>query len=316
MTKVKLIIFIFITTFALSACNQKPENTYQITETYKIESATDKITYLSVDLPITYGYQSIGDIEVQNVEEYSYEQKGDYQTLNTHIKGNGDEITVVVKYEITLAKGNISWHETVDNQYLNPSELIDSEDQKIIETAKSLIVKDDNLKTAKNISKFVSDNIQFDTTEKINQRSLKASEVLDNKQGVCYDYANLLTALLRAADIPTKSTGGLSVKNLSQSSDWSSQAGSHAWVEFYIDGQWYFDDPSWGNKYFMNSDGYHISYGTSIININSQEYKDHIQKYDNEDFYIIGAMTAPIKFTAWSEDENAAIIPRVDIIKK
>ncbi|NMB44383.1 MAG: hypothetical protein GX995_09680 [Clostridiales bacterium] len=33
-------------------------------------------------------------------------------------------------------------------------------------------------------------------------------------------------------------------------------------------------------------------------------------------YHIIASMTSPIRFTAWSDDENATIIPRVDITKK
>ncbi len=173
----------------------------------------------------------------------------------------------------------------------------------------------DALKTAKRISNYVSRKIKFDNSTKINQDPLKASEVLQLKKGVCSDYANSMTALLRAAGIPARSVGGLVLNRLGNSSDWSSPAGAHAWVEFYIDGNWYFADPTWGNRYFMNSNGYHLSYGTAI-DIFSQEYKDTIDKIKSEGFHIIGSMTSPIRFTAWSDDENATIVPRVDITKK
>jgi hypothetical protein len=41
-----------------------------------------------------------------------------------------------------------------------------------------------------------------------------------------------------------------------------------------------------------------------------------MHKLEDEGFFIIGAMTAPIKFIAWSDDENTTIVPRVDISKK
>jgi hypothetical protein len=310
------LIIIIIAIIIFSSCNNKKDNIYQITETYSILSAKNKTTYLSVDLPITYGYQSISNIEVLNTDYYFFEQKDGYQTLNAHLQGDGEEKTIILNYDITLSKGNINWDDNVNDQYLNPSEFIDSDNKKIIESAKSLIVKNDDLDTAKNISKYVSRKIKFDTSIKINQDSLKASEVLEVKKGVCVDYSNLMTALLRAAGIPAKSVSGLVFNRLSNSSDWSSPAGSHAWVEFCVDGEWYFDDPTWGNRYFMNSDGYHLSYGTQIGNINSQEYKNVIHKLEDDGFFIIGAMTAPIKFIAWSDDENTIIVPRVDISKK
>lgn len=313
MKRFRLIIFCVIAIIILSSCNNKKDNMYQITETYRILSTNSNTTYLSVDLPISYGYQSISNIEVLNADHYFFEQKDGYQTLNAHLQGDGEENIIILNYDISLSKGNINWDDNVNSQYLKPSEFIDSDNKNIVASAKSLIVENDDFKTAKNISEYVSNEIQFDYSEKINQDILKASEILDNKKGVCGDYSNLMTALLRAAGIPAKSVGGLVFNQLSNSSDWSSPAGSHAWVEFYTDGKWYFDDPTWGNRYFLNSDGYHLSYGASISNINSQEYKNVIHKLEEDGFFIIGAMTAPIKFIAWSDDENTTIVPRVDI---
>lgn len=313
MRKFSLIILIFI--IFISSCTHEQVNTYQIIETYKILSPNNKPVYLSIDLPITYGYQSISNLEVLNADDYFLEQNDGYQTLYAQLKGDGGEKTIILEYDITLFKGNINWDNDINNEYLNPSELIDSENEEIIETARALMDESDALKTAKRISNYVSRKIKFDNSTKINQDPLKASEVLQLKKGVCSDYANSMTALLRAAGIPARSVGGLVLNRLGNSSDWSSPAGAHAWVEFYIDGNWYFADPTWGNRYFMNSNGYHLSYGTAI-DIFSQEYKDTIDKIKSEGFHIIGSMTSPIRFTAWSDDENATIVPRVDITKK
>ena len=85
------LIIIIIAIIIFSSCNNKKDNIYQITETYSILSAKNKTTYLSVDLPITYGYQSISNIEVLNTDYYFFEQKDGYQTLNAHLQGDGEE---------------------------------------------------------------------------------------------------------------------------------------------------------------------------------------------------------------------------------
>lgn len=302
--------------FVLVSCNNQKDNTYQIIETYRITSSKGSTSSLSVELPISYGYQTIGDIRIENVDSYSYEQKDGYQTLLVDIKGEGTEKIITITYEVTLLNGVNNWNGDTSDEYLMPSEYIDSDNQSIVDVVKDLLIEGDDYKTAQNISKYVSQKIKFDNSTKINQKTLLASEVLANKEGVCGDYANVMTALLRASGIPARSISGLVFNDLKTSSDWTSPAGSHSWVEFYVNGKWYFDDPTWGNRYFANTDGYHLSYGTQPVSLDSNVFQEMIKEIENKKFKVIGAMTAPIKFVAWSDDLNATIIPKVDIIKQ
>ena len=63
--------------------------------------------------------------------------------------------------------------------------------------------------------------------------------ILANKKGICFDYAALMTAMLRCQDVPTKLVVGYS------------GSAYHAWINTYIDGQgWvngviYFDGQQW-----------------------------------------------------------------------
>lgn len=309
------LLLLGILTFLIS-CNNSKSNTYQVIETYRITSSSGTTSFLSVELPISYGYQYIGDIEIKNVDGYYFEQKDYYQTLYADIEGDGTEKTITITYDVTLFKGKYNWSDDATDEYLLPSEFIDSDNQSIIDIAKTLIVEGDDYQTAKNISEYVSKNIEFDYSTKINEKINTASETLEVKEGVCLDYANLMTALLRVSGIPAKKISGLALKRLNESSDWSSPAGSHAWVEFYANGKWYFDDPSWGDRNFDYSDGYHLSYGTQPTYIYLKEYQSMIHEIESNGFTILGAMTAPIKYTAWSEDKNASVIPKVDITKK
>lgn len=55
-----------------------------------------------------------------------------------------------------------------------------------------MIIKGDKYKTEQNISKYVSKIIEFDDSIKTNQKTLKSSEVLESKKGVCGDYAKII----------------------------------------------------------------------------------------------------------------------------
>lgn len=171
----------------------------------------------------------------------------------------------------------------------------------------------------KNISAFVSKTVKAETGQRINHTTLPASGILKQKTGVSTDYANLMTAMLRAAGIPARHVSGLVFNRMTEAADWSHPASSHAWVEFYADGKWHFADPTWGNLYFDRSGGFHLSYREELVDISTVEFKgwfEEFQKSVEDDGYkIIGAMTAPMKFTAWSEDHNAWIISRVEVTK-
>jgi hypothetical protein len=64
--------------------------------------------------------------------------------------------------------------------------------------------------------------------------------VLANKRGVCAEFSNLLTALLRVSSIPTRYVTGYSYSEIDK------QFVGHAWVEVLLDnGNWVAFDPTW-----------------------------------------------------------------------
>ncbi|MCC8025416.1 MAG: transglutaminase-like domain-containing protein [Clostridium sp.] len=89
---------------------------------------------------------------------------------------------------------------------------------------------------------YVINNITYDTAKAASVQSgylPNVDVVLSQKKGICFDYAALMTAMLRSQDIPTKLVVGYS-GNL-----------YHAWISVYLEGQgWvddviYFDGTSW-----------------------------------------------------------------------
>lgn len=124
-----------------------------------------------------------------------------------------------------------------------------------------------------NVYNFVVNNFTYDTALANSVQSgylPDIDHVLARKQGICFDYAAVMTAMLRSQNIPTKLVVGYT--------------GSlyHAWVNVYIDGQgWvdniiYFDGYEWklmdptfassgGNdpsvkEYIKNSSNYKAKY--------------------------------------------------------
>lgn len=297
-----------ISIFKLFGCNpasvQKKD--YQVTETYNIAAVDGAITYLSVNLPLNYGYQEIGNIEVTGAEEYTISEEDGYREFNAVI--NGSEIVTLV-YSIHLSKGNVVWNNVMLDSYTQPAEFIDSDNDEIVKAAKSLIGSNDD-ETAKNIFTYVVKNIKFIRNGE-SDLIWTASDILKNKIGICKDYANLMTAMLRAAGIPAKAVNGLVLNDLKEPTEWmsSAQNGSHAWVEFYSGGEWHFADPTWGKRYFNNADGYHLSYGTEPMTA-AASYREKISRIESDGYFIIGAMTAPLKFLAYSDDKNTAITPK------
>ena len=100
----------------------------------------------------------------------------------------------------------------------------------------------DEIGVVTNVYNYVINNITYDTTKAASVQSgylPNVDQVLAQKTGICFDYAALMTAMLRSQDIPTKLvigySGGL----------------YHAWVNVYIDNiGWvdnfiYFDGHNW-----------------------------------------------------------------------
>ena len=100
----------------------------------------------------------------------------------------------------------------------------------------------DQLEVVSNVYNYVINNVTYDTAKASSVQSgylPNVDVVLAQKKGICFDYAALMTAMLRSQDIPTKLVVGYT-GNL-----------YHAWINVYLEGQgWvdniiYFDGNSW-----------------------------------------------------------------------
>ena len=84
------------------------------------------------------------------------------------------------------------------------------------------------------ISHWVHGYIKYDKS--MTDRYLTTSQILEEKRGVCVEYATLFSSLARSLGYPTRFVGGLAYTNNSFR--------GHMWVEVYI-GRWIPFDPTW-----------------------------------------------------------------------
>ncbi|HEY8909382.1 MAG TPA: transglutaminase-like domain-containing protein [Desulfosporosinus sp.] len=88
--------------------------------------------------------------------------------------------------------------------YLKSSEIIDYDNETIKEIARQLSEEiEDEVETIRTAYNFVRDNVHHSADINGQIVTCKASEVLREKQGICYAKSHLLAAILRSLGIPT-----------------------------------------------------------------------------------------------------------------
>ncbi len=133
----------------------------------------------------------------------------------------------------------------MDEKYLSPTEIIDSDHPSIIEYVKKITGATENNQVNIAVKLFYAarDDIRYDPyTPFYLPEHYKASNILKNKRGFCVCKASLLCALGRAAQIPSR-IGFADVKNHLATKQLIEFLGSdlfvyHGFTEFYLDGKW------------------------------------------------------------------------------
>jgi Transglutaminase-like enzymes, putative cysteine proteases len=116
--------------------------------------------------------------------------------------------------------------------YLKGSEILDFQNYKIQEKALELSRNSKNqFETIKNIYEFVRDEIHHSLDIGCQQVTFKASEVLNNAQGICFAKSNLLAAMLRFLGVPT----GFCYQRLTHEGGYI----LHGLNAVFLDNEWY-----------------------------------------------------------------------------
>ena len=136
--------------------------------------------------------------------------------------------------------------------FIRPNQYVDYEDAaNTIAQAKKLVGKEkDNMKKVQKIYDFVVKNLTYDydlatkvAAGQMNGYLPNLDSVLKAKKGICFDYAALMTGMLRSQGVPCKLVLGYVPSN--------GKEVYHAWINVWseesgwVDGAIYFDGASW-----------------------------------------------------------------------
>ncbi len=160
-------------------------------------------------------------------------------TISAYENIEGDRYSPLFSFEIDVVLEN----ETLP--FLFPSQLsdYDAQTKAVLESFELTKDLDTELERVKAIYDYVVTNYEYDFEKQQAVRGEYVLPVLDEtydlKTGICFDYASITTAMLRAIHIPTRLVTGYV------------EEGYHAWVEVYIENiGWinpkiYFENKTW-----------------------------------------------------------------------
>jgi hypothetical protein len=117
---------------------------------------------------------------------------------------------------------------------LEPTDYLQSEDEKIVDLAKRAIgTTDDACEAGRQIVAYVDGYI---TQKDLSVGYASAAEVAQSRQGDCSEHAILAAAMCRAVGIPARVVCGVVYADSFLSKQ--SIFGGHMWTEVYLDGEW------------------------------------------------------------------------------
>lgn len=147
--------------------------------------------------------------------------------------------------------------------FLYPNQYVSfNKESRLVREAEKLTDGLDDMDSVTAIYDFITSTVTYDyqKAENVAYGYLPdADKVIEEKKGICFDYASLMAAMLRSQGIPTKLEVGY--------------AGSayHAWVSVYIDGEGWID-----NAAQFDGDGWHIMDPTFAASIGKKDTDDYI----------------------------------------
>ncbi len=293
---------------------------YRIHERYTFSNpGSDSTLALGVLLPKSGPYQQVTAPETSGARPVETRQNNQTQALLFETTLPPGDTTVDIAYTGTLRQGSARWEAPTTPADLAEQPGIEVNAPGIQALAKQMPGVDESAIYER--FRHTAQALNWPTGSRINVQS-SAVTALSEGIGGCTEFSYLFTALNRAAGVPTRSISGLAFPAtlppfVETSATWSHPGGAHAWAEFFDGQQWAFADPAWasyGNprRFFTRADGAHLSYGEF-----SQEAAalQDIQTWVEERGQMVGAMSAPLKFSAASPAANVSFTPAVTVKK-
>lgn len=297
---------------------------YRITETYQFLADEAVPVSMVVLLPTTGPYQEVFEPVIEWPGAYDAHQDSRLQVVRfTKDLRAGETVEAKITYTIHLWQGRAVWYgEAVNSEDLAATVEIQSEDPLISSKAKTLTIPDNERRTVRRIFEFTNRHLEWPQDDRMNP-DISALNALESGVGGCTEHAYLMTALCRAAGIPTRVINGLSLPDtipfIPVSEVWNHPAGSHAWVESFFEHSCHFADPSRANRFLQRDlfgwvDGRHLAYAEMAHE--KAVYEPLIAEAEANGEWI-AAMNAPLRFVAWSPiaSESMQFTPAVTVQK-
>jgi hypothetical protein len=297
---------------------------YQVSETYTFTAAETDLIHLTLLLPTSGPYQDILEPDVNWPGEFEIEKVGRLNVLRLEAEIlSGQTIEAVITYDVHLFQDAARWTGMPARSYdMAPDPEVQSDSPELIEEAKRLTVADDKRRTVRKIFHFTVRHLDWPRDSRINA-DLSALNAYETGVGGSREHANLMAALSRAAGVPAHPVSGLMMPEMLPlipvSQTWDHPASAHAWVEFYVNGTWEMADPSWSGKFLRRdllgwTDGRHLAYDE--IASETAVYDQIVNEAEENGNWTM-AMSAPLRFAAWSEVsiDNMVFIPVVTVKK-
>jgi hypothetical protein len=109
-----------------------PQRTFNITESYRINSAHGADTFLRVVLPISGGYQEISSLLIEGAVDHEIDYFDGWQELTARVPSNGYEAIITISYTAKLFRNAGTWDGEVRPEYTLPQQFVDSDNHSII----------------------------------------------------------------------------------------------------------------------------------------------------------------------------------------
>ena len=201
---------------------------------------------------LTSDHKRIKIMIVKGDEKYTYDlnknleyetfplnmDSGEY-TIKAYENVENDQYSLLFSFDVEVS---------LDNEFtpfLYPNQVVDYDENTLCISKSFELVKDDttDLARVEDIYKWVLESVTYDWDKVEEVQGKYVLPVLDdvytNGEGICFDYAAIMAAMLRVQHIPTKVVTGMV------------EEGYHAWIEVYIENMgWikphvYFNSGEW-----------------------------------------------------------------------
>lgn len=165
---------------------------------------------------VTYTYNLHGNYEVFPLSAES----GNY-TIGVYENISGDQYATALNEQMTISIKNEFGPYLFPNQYVNFTE----QSQVVSQAQRLAASADTDLEVVSNIYNYIIENISYDYDKAETVASGYLPDVdatLSSGKGICFDYAAVMTAMLRSQRIPTRLEVGYMDETY------------HAWISTYI----------------------------------------------------------------------------------